>query len=72
LFPFTSYFSAEGFFVDPPKKLHMIDEGYTVKSALEYGLDYFFSSFCKNAVSKSMGRGRIMVEFFSDETFARV
>jgi len=50
----------------------MIDEGYTVESALEYGLGYFFSSFCKKLVSKSMGRGRITVEFFSDETFDRV
>jgi len=50
----------------------MIDERYTVKSALEYGLGYFFSSFCKKLVSKSMGRGRITVEFFSDETFDRV
>ena len=42
LFPFTSYFSTEGFFVEPRKKLHITDEGDTVKSALEYGLGLFF------------------------------
>ena len=50
----------------------MIDEEYPVKWALEYGLGYFFFSFCKKLVSKSMGSGRIMVEFFSAETFDRV
>ncbi len=50
----------------------MIDEGYPVKWDLKYSLGYFFSSFRKKLVSKSVGRGRIIVEFFSEETFARV
>jgi hypothetical protein len=37
------------------------------KDSLEYGLGYSFSFFCKNAVSKSIGRERIVVEFFSAE-----
>jgi len=42
------------------------------EDSLEYGLGYSFSFFCKNAVSKSIGRGRIIVEFFSAETFVKV
>jgi len=35
-------------------------------------LSYSFSFFCRNAVSKSIGRGKIMVEFFSVATSVNV
>jgi hypothetical protein len=52
--------------IDAEGKVNALETGMTFPMRfLEYGLGYSFSFFCKNAVRKPIGKGTIIVEFFS-------